>query len=238
MTKYWIIKTGSTFEELKQSAGDFEDWIVEAMDIDAHEAEVWNLETRGELPEGDETRGIIITGSLSNVTENLPWMKKFSPWIQPFLNTSVPVLGICFGHQLLADAFGGKVDFHPRGKEVGSVDIHLNAEGIDDSLFQGIPKTFTGYVCHSQTVTELPKDAVKLAHNSFEQNHAFKLGSNIWGVQFHPEFNATVTRYCVKKLAEDLRSQGLDPEQMYHEVEENGYGKMLLKRFKGMCSEM
>jgi GMP synthase (glutamine-hydrolysing) len=232
MTKYWIIKTGSTFDELKQSAGDFEDWIIEAMGIDADEAEVWNLEKKEELPEGYDTRGIIITGSLSNVTENLSWMKKFTPWIRPFFNTPVPVLGICFGHQLLADAFGGKVDFHAGGKEVGSVDIHLNAEGIDDSLFQGIPPTFTGYVCHSQTVTELPKDAIRLAHNNFEQNHAFKLGRNIRGVQFHPEFNATVTRYCVEKLAEDLRSQGLDPEQMYHAVEENGYGKMLLKRFK------
>jgi len=72
MVKYWIIKTGSTYAGLKEWAADFEDWIIEAMGIERDEAIVWNLEAKGELPEGNDTRGIIVTGSLSNVAEDLP----------------------------------------------------------------------------------------------------------------------------------------------------------------------
>jgi GMP synthase (glutamine-hydrolysing) len=238
MAKYWIIKTGNTYDGLKRWAGDFEDWIMRSMDIEADEAVVWNLEAKGELPEGNNTRGIVITGSLSNVTENLPWMNKFARWIQPFLNTPVPVLGICFGHQLLAFSFGGKVDFHPEGQEIGSADIYLTSEGMSDILFQDFPETFTGHVCHSQTVTKLPANAVRLANNSFELNHSFKLGRNIWGVQFHPEFNKSITRYCIEQHKEDLRRQGAAHRKMLFSVKEDGHGRMLMERFKGMYREM
>ena len=237
MKKIWIIKTGSTYPELKAQQGDFEDWILDHMDIDKKDTIVYELAEKNDLPDGFHTRGIVITGSHANVTENKYWMEQFSQWIQAYKSTQIPVLGICFGHQLLAHAFGGKVDFHPRGKEIGSAHIHINEEGREDPLLSVLPPIFTGFVTHSQTLIELPEKSVKLASNSFEHTHAFRNGKNIWGVQFHPEFNARITKYYIEQQKDDLIAQGLKPEEVYESVTDNDYGKILLRKFKNLYKE-
>lgn len=94
-----------------------------------------------------------------------------------------------------------------------------------------LPKTFLGHVTHAQTVITLPVNGRLLAKNNFEEHHAFSINENIWGVQFHPEFNADVTRAYINEQKEILIKEGYDQDKLYNSVQEHAYGKLLLKRF-------
>jgi GMP synthase (glutamine-hydrolysing) len=74
----------------------------------------------------------VISGAHAMITDDLPWMLRLADWTRRVVTAQVPFLGICFGHQMLARAMGGKVDFHPRGREIGSVDIALHAAAESD----------------------------------------------------------------------------------------------------------
>ena len=107
-----------------------------------------------------------------------------------------PILGICFGHQLVAKSFGGVVALNPKGWELGSYSIYLTSEGDSSPLFKGIDKKSIVYESHKDTVTTLPKDAIVLASND-KGNQSFQLYDTIYGVQFHPEFSIEIIRKYV-----------------------------------------
>lgn len=96
----------------------------------------------------------------------------------------IPLLGICYGHQMIAHTFGGKVE---KGKsaEYGTGEIEIDDE---DAIFQGIPKKLKAWVSHFDQVTGLPDDFVKLAHSEVCPVEAMRHKKRpIFGVQFHPE---------------------------------------------------
>ncbi|NTW83981.1 MAG: C26 family cysteine hydrolase domain-containing family, partial [Chlorobiaceae bacterium] len=123
---------------------------------------------------------------------NLPWSIALERWIPGIVEAAVPFLGICYGHQLLGRATGGEVGYHPLGRELGTVEIRLESEGIDDPLFSNIPETFMAHSAHSQSVLRLPPGAVLLASGKYEPYHSFRIGKAAWGVQFHPEYSADI----------------------------------------------
>jgi GMP synthase (glutamine-hydrolysing) len=96
------------------------------------------------------------------------------------------------------------VDYHPGGREIGTVDIDLLPAAVDDPLFASLPPGFSAHVVHAQTVMEPPPGAVRLAENAFEPTHAFRVGRRAWGVQFHPEFDLVRMTGYVDRLAADL----------------------------------
>jgi len=97
------------------------------------------------------------------VTDRTRWMERLSRWLIKASAKGIPVLGICFGHQIIAQTFGGKVDFHPQGKELGMVNILLTPAGQADPLFVGLEKTFRQPCAHSQSALKLPAGAILLA---------------------------------------------------------------------------
>ncbi|HCY87085.1 MAG TPA: glutamine amidotransferase, partial [Desulfobacteraceae bacterium] len=141
------------------------------------------------------------------------------------------VLGICYGHQILARAMGGAVDYHPGGAEIGTVDIHCLPEAGKDVLFNDLPPVFKGHVVHSQTVTRLPEGAVLLARNEFEPHHGFRVGERAWGVQFHPEFSVPATRGYIHHMTATIQNQGKDRDMLLAALEETPYPAGLLRRF-------
>lgn len=147
------------------------------------------------------------------------------------------MLGICYGHQLLADILGGKVGYNPKGVEVGIVDITLTDEGKKDKLFGVLPNIFKGHEAHSQSVLELPKEAKVLAYNENDLTQSFTYNNHIRGTQFHPEFLANITKEYIKFEKENIINSGKNYEEILEKVEEHNYGEILLNRFIEIVNE-
>jgi GMP synthase (glutamine-hydrolysing) len=227
----FIIKVGTTFPSTALEFGDFDLWTLKGLGCNKDEAVVIDAEHGEPLPSAEECTGVVVTGSHDMVTDNLPWSVRVAEWIPSLITLNVPLLGICYGHQLLAHALGGKVGFHPRGTEAGTVDVHLLPSCGDDPLFKLLPSTFPAHVTHAQTVLELPKNAVHLAANSFEPNHAFRIGECAWGVQFHPEYDAAIMKSYLINEAEDLKKEGIDAQEIFGSVKETPVANAILRKF-------
>jgi GMP synthase (glutamine-hydrolysing) len=171
------------------------------------------------------------------VTDNLPWSIRVEKWIQCLLISQIPLLGICYGHQLLARTAGGQVGFHPIGEEIGTVSIHLLPECADDLLFCDLPRSFWAHVAHSQTVLSLPPDALCLASSNHDPNQAFRLGCCAWGVQFHPEYTTKIMRSYIEEQADELCLAGLNVTELYDTVTETPFASQTLRNFAQIVEE-
>ncbi|ADL52949.1 glutamine amidotransferase [Clostridium cellulovorans] len=231
MKKLLIIKTGTTFPIISEKYGDFEDFIIKQIDLSKEDAIVCPVYNDDILPDLKEVSGVIITGSHSMVTDQDSWIKILEEYLREIAENNIPVLGICYGHQLICQAFGGTVGYHPKGKEVGTVNIQLTEEGKKDPLLSVLPENFLGHVTHSQTVLKLPKGAKTLALNDFENHHGFVIYEKIWGVQFHPEFNLGIIKSYILEQEDTLIREGHSMDTLYNSLKDHDYGKILLKRF-------
>ncbi len=229
-----ILKAGDTFPDLIESYNDFETWIEKGLEPGTRPVAVINAQTAGTLPAPGQIQGAVISGSHAYVTDGLDWSLKLEAWTREMVRLRVPVLGICYGHQILGKALGGTVDFHPVSLEIGTRDIELTRAAEDDPLFQGLPRQFKAHVFHSQSVTVLPPQAVLLARNSFEPHQAFRVGDNAWGVQFHPEAFAAITKGYIQNLAAEVRASGQDPETLMDQLAETPFAASLLRRFANL----
>ena len=231
MKKLLIIKTGATYAAIRQKHGDFDDFIMNQAGLSPDDVFVSSVYKNESLPKLRDISAIIITGSHAMVSDFDDWSVYLSEWLRDVVQKSIPVLGICYGHQLIAQALGGNVGYHPGGREIGTVKIELTDNGKKDPLLGVLPHNFSGHVMHSQTVMTLPANARVLAKNDFEKHHAFVLYDTIWSVQFHPEFNADITHQYIEEQKTTLLNEGYNIEVFHESVQENDLGKLLLKRF-------
>lgn len=229
--KILIIKTGSTVPSLLAKGEDFEDWFIAASGQSASEFLCCSIHLGEQLPELSNVDGIIITGSPAYLTDLAPWNYIAADYLREAHKLEIPILGICYGHQLLAWAFEGEVGFHPEGREIGSVAINLTAAAESDPLLGGLESGFMAQVSHQQSVLQLPSAAVLLAVNSFEPNHGFRLGESTWGLQFHPEFSAEVMRTYINERQSAITSEGLDSDALLDQVRSTPESEALIQRF-------
>ena len=229
-----IIKTGSAFARLQPEFGDFDDFVLNQIPgID--NVLVAAVFKRHWLPAYDTISGVIITGSHAMVTDREDWSEFVAEWLRGIAANTLPVLGICYGHQLLAHAWGGDVGYHLHGKEIGTVGINLTDAGCQDSLLSCMPPSFIGHVTHAQTVLRLPDGATVLARNEHEPHQAFVINGNQWGVQFHPEFNAIIERTYVAEQKDELMLAGRNLPAIESSVQEHPYGQQLIQRFAALA---
>ncbi|OPL11757.1 MAG: glutamine amidotransferase [delta proteobacterium ML8_D] len=237
MKKLYIIKAGTTFPATAQQFGDFDKWTETALGKVNVETAIVDAEHSTSLPTSEECAGAVITGSHSMVTDNLPWSVKLEEWIRSLLDSYTPLFGICYGHQLLARAAGGQVGNHPRGKEIGTVSVHLLSECTTDPVFQSLPQSFLVHVTHLQTVLRLPTGATRLAANAYEPNHAFRVEDWAYGVQFHPEYNADIMRSYIQEQKNELDAAGMDVPKLLDTVEETPVAVQTLRNFGNIVIE-
>jgi GMP synthase (glutamine-hydrolysing) len=168
------------------------------------------------------------------VTERAPWMLQTEAWLRRAADAGKPILGVCFGHQMLAMAFGGTVGNHPMGTEVGTALIALNDTGAEDALFSGIPKRFAGYVAHTQSVLKLPETAVCLGGSDYEPHHIIRWFPKVYGVQFHPEFTDEVIENSISRVPDPHWIKRFDAPEAQNDRTAMGdlsTGQIILKRF-------
>src|SRR5690606_8748056 len=206
----------------------YEDWLAEGLGVSA---DVRDLPEGDALPAPDAPGAVVITGSSAMVTDRLEWSERAAAWLPEVLRHGTPVLGICYGHQLLAHALGGKVGANPRGREIGTVEVELTDEGRRDALLGGPRTTLVVSASHRQSVLRLPDGARHLAANALDPNQAFAIGERAWGVQFHPEWDHDVMRAYLEDRADVLRAEGLDPDALLARVRPSGDGPAILRRF-------
>jgi GMP synthase (glutamine-hydrolysing) len=139
----------------------------------------------------------------------------------------IPVLGVCFGHQLLAWRLGAAVHQNPRGKELGTVSVAVSSRGQTDPLFDELPSQLEVQATHEDEVRELPPGARLLAGNATSAVQAFGYGKKLRAVQFHPEMDAASIRFCIE--AEPLPAA--ERAVLLGRVRESAHGGALLRNF-------
>ncbi|MEX0618566.1 MAG: gamma-glutamyl-gamma-aminobutyrate hydrolase family protein, partial [Pseudohongiellaceae bacterium] len=122
---FLIIKTGNTVSRLLKTGEDFEDWIIAGTGLEPQRFITASIFQGEPLPDQEGLKGIFITGSPAYLTDGAGWNQVAAKYLRDAAATEIPVLGICYGHQLLAFAFGGEVGFHPRGREMGTTMLTL-----------------------------------------------------------------------------------------------------------------
>lgn len=137
--------------------------------------------------------GVIVSGSQSSVYHDEPWIAELTTWVRGAIEAELPVLGVCWGHQLLAEILGGTVE--DRGiYELGYVEIDQTRP---DPLFDGISTQFTAFATHSDEVMSLPDDVIVLARNA-DGIQAFRK-DRVYGVQFHPEYDMRTAKDMIQR---------------------------------------
>lgn len=231
MRRPCVLKTGEKIAELAERPGDYEDWVSVGLGLAPDAVDVIAVYRGAPLPALEDISAVVITGSNAMVTDGLPWMRATEQWLAQAVAHGIPVLGICFGHQILAQALGGRVDYNPRGVEVGTVDIHLTPEAQNHPLFADMPQCFPAQESHSQSVLVLPPGAQKLAFSDGDAHQSFAVAPRAVGVQFHPEFDDDIVREYVRSDRDLLLEQGKDPEATLARVRPTPEAAALLRRF-------
>ncbi|MBV7299439.1 glutamine amidotransferase-related protein [Enterovibrio paralichthyis] len=141
----------------------------------------------GEYPENiDDCDGYVISGSRYSVYDDLPWIKQFETFVKTLYAVGKPTVGICFGHQMMAQALGGKVERSANGWGVGIATSKITEHPAWISPQQN---AFSLVVSHQDQVSELPPEGKSLATSDFCPIGMFTVGQHFLGIQGHPEFS-------------------------------------------------
>lgn len=223
-----ILLAGEPVAATRARRGDFRVLIRDAIGV-GWAGGVCDVDLRTE-PELEPERfaALIVTGSASSVTERAPWMLRAESLLRAALAAEVPVFGLCFGHQLLGQALGGRVAPNPRGREMGTVALDVS---VSDLLLGAASRRFLVNTTHVDSVVELPPHAVVLASTGLEPNAAIRFGERAWGVQFHPEFDDAVMREYVDARRGILAQEGCDADALLAGAADTPESRELFQRF-------
>lgn len=200
--KIGILLTDELRDALKpRFAGDYADMFVRLLDGNGFSFEVYDVREQQYPPTLHACDGYLITGSRHGAYEDLPWLPPLFAFIRQLHAAQVPLLGVCFGHQAVAQALGGCVEKSAKGWGVGAHTWQLTPAA---SWLSPPQRTLRLHCIHQDQVVQLPPGAVRLASSDFCENAAYAIGTHIFCVQGHPEFFADYVLALLDILAEKV----------------------------------
>lgn len=226
-----IIRTGRAPDSIRARHGDFPHWFRLGTRLEPHQLRVVDVAAGEALPSPKEVAGAMITGSAAMVTERADWSEHTAGWIRQAMDAELPLFGVCYGHQLMAHALGGKVDYLPGGREIGTQPIELLRGSAFDPLLAALPSSFRAHTTHEQSVLEPPAGSTVLARSARDPHQLLRYGPKAISTQFHPEFNAEVMRAYIRRKHADMQREGTDPRRTFCTVAATPVARGLLRQF-------
>lgn len=196
--------------EVSSRVGDQIDWFVQALQLQGDGYQVFRPHLGEQLPDYATVSGAILSGSWAMVTDHAEWSERTAAWVRGAVDHQLPLLGVCYGHQLIAYALGGTVADNPHGWERGLHRLDNLAAG--DALLSALPAQFDAWLSHRQSVLKAPPGAKVLARSAMDECQIIRYSPSALSVQFHPEFTQQIMSACLPEniTAEAGTLQGTD----------------------------
>lgn len=191
-----ILQCGQAPAELRQDMGDYPDMVVRLLDGRGFDFRTWHVEAMEFPASVHDAEGWLLTGSRHGVYEDHAFIPPLERFIHDAYDADVPLVGICFGHQIMAQALGGRVIKHPHGWSVGAQDYDFDGETVRLNAW------------HQDQVVVLPPDARVAGRSAFCDYAALVYGDRAYSVQAHPEFDDAFIQGLI-----DTRGKGVVPQE-------------------------
>ena len=192
-----ILQCGQSPAQLKPDLGDYPDMFMRLLDGRGFTFTTWHVEGMAFPDDIHDADGWLLTGSRHGAYEDHAFIPPLEDFIRRAHDAGVPMVGICFGHQIIAQALGGTVVKHPGGWAVGAQDYD----------FGGQPVTLNAW--HQDQVVALPPGAQVAGRNAFCENAALIYDDRAFTVQAHPEFRDDFIQGLM-----DTRAKGVVPDDL------------------------
>ncbi len=215
--------------------------ITEKMGISRDQLDVYNtLEPGIVLPTVDDLDNYagVITGAsgqffISNWPDEIRIpIEHTLPLFLEIVRRDMPMLAICFGHQIIAKLLGGEVKRDSAQSETGTLTVTLNEAGRAAAIFKDIPEKFNVVLAHKDSVIKLPTGAKLLAYSQRCRIQAYQIGKNIFATQFHAELNLDDMVWRLQLYPDYLKEKTL--QQLRSQYQEITFAQKILENFKNM----
>ena len=221
--KIGILQTGQAPETIRGALGDYPEMFAQLLADQGFSFDSYHVEAMAFPASIHDADGWLITGSRHGAYEDHPFIPPLEGFIRQAYAGHVPLVGICFGHQIIAQALGGTVIQHPDGWAVGQQDYDFDGDRITLNAW------------HQDQVVTLPEGAEVAATNEFCENAALVYGDRAFTVQAHPEFHDEFVDGLIEHRAKGKVPPGLLDEaraRMGGELQSNSIADRIEKFFK------
>jgi GMP synthase (glutamine-hydrolysing) len=193
------------------------DWLVEQGCV----LEVRRPYAGDDLPDLAAYDGLLVLGGPMGADDDAKhhWLAGTKDLIRTAVDTSVPTLGICLGHQLIASALGGDVTRNPLGQQLGLLDVGWTDEARDDELLASLATPRRGVQWNDDIVARLPDGATLLAATERGEIQAARFAPKTWGVQLHPEVDTDILRPWAASDLGSHEAAGIDQAALLADID-------------------
>ncbi|PON71811.1 Glutamine amidotransferase [Parasponia andersonii] len=229
--KFGILLCAEDTDYVKKMYGGYFGVFVRMLE---EKGETWDLYrvTRGEFPDDDELEtydGFVVSGSSNDAHGNEAWICRLVAFLKRLDSLKIKVLGICFGHQILSRALGGKSGRSISGWDIGTRTVHFSSSS---KLVQSVkmPALLSIYEIHRDEVWELPPKAERIAWSDKTRVEMFRYGDHIMGIQGHPEYTKDILLNLIDRLVKLDYIEDSESDELKAKVEEREPDREALKR--------